>query len=198
MDINTPYLQQIAASTAYTQGVQSYLQLIYNNAAYHAANNYLQLQSIGNYISVSYGLLQSLMNYLPPITTYLHTIAMNSYLLNQKMNSPTAYYGYADGGIASGPLSGYPAMLHGTEAIIPLKNGAVPVQLSSGAAAGGYNDPETKSLLRELVAQGRQKQRVTLALDNGKELSGYIRSEADTVRVSANERKGVSRRRLYN
>lgn len=37
--------------------------------------------------------------------------------------------GYADGGIASGPTTGYNALLHGTEAVIPLKNGAVPVDL---------------------------------------------------------------------
>jgi hypothetical protein len=37
--------------------------------------------------------------------------------------------GFADGGIASGPTTGYNALLHGTEAIIPLKNGAVPVSL---------------------------------------------------------------------
>lgn len=36
---------------------------------------------------------------------------------------------YADGGISTGPLSGYTATLHGTEAIIPLKNGSVPVAL---------------------------------------------------------------------
>jgi hypothetical protein len=36
---------------------------------------------------------------------------------------------FADGGIAQGPKSGYPATLHGTEAVIPLKNGAVPVDL---------------------------------------------------------------------
>jgi hypothetical protein len=36
---------------------------------------------------------------------------------------------FADGGIAQGPKSGYPAELHGTEAVIPLKNGAVPVSL---------------------------------------------------------------------
>jgi hypothetical protein len=33
------------------------------------------------------------------------------------------------GGIATGPKSGYPATLHGEEAVIPLKNGAVPVSL---------------------------------------------------------------------
>ena len=34
-----------------------------------------------------------------------------------------------DGGIATGPDTGYPATLHGTEAVIPLKQGAVPVSL---------------------------------------------------------------------
>jgi phage host-nuclease inhibitor protein Gam len=142
-------------------------------------------------------IMELMLFYYSAFTQFLWTIADNSIQLCRYFNCGPMRH-YADGGIASGPLSGYSATLHGTEAVIPLKNGSVPVQLSSGNAAGGYNDPETKSLLRELVAQGRQKQRVTLALDNGKELSGYIRSEADTVRVSANERKGVSRRRLYN
>lgn len=101
--------------------------------------------------------------------------------------------GYADGGIASGPYSGYTATLHGTEAIIPLRSGSVPVVISGG----GYDDPETKALLKQLVAQGKQRQRVTLALDNGAELSGYIRAEADTVRVNANSRSGNVNRRLY-
>ena len=43
---------------------------------------------------------------------------------------------FADGGIASGPKSGYPAMLHGTEAVIPLKNGAVPVSIDMKNALG--------------------------------------------------------------
>jgi predicted chitinase len=34
-----------------------------------------------------------------------------------------------DGGTFRGPMSGYPAVLHGTEAVIPLKNGAVPVMM---------------------------------------------------------------------
>jgi hypothetical protein len=36
---------------------------------------------------------------------------------------------FAEGGIAQGPKSGYPVELHGTEAVIPLKNGTVPVSL---------------------------------------------------------------------
>lgn len=40
--------------------------------------------------------------------------------------------GFADGGISSGPASGHAEMLHGTEAVIPLKNGSVPVQMQGG------------------------------------------------------------------
>ena len=46
--------------------------------------------------------------------------------------------GFAGGGIATGPESGHWELLHGNEAVIPLQNGAVPVQMSgSGASSGG-------------------------------------------------------------
>ena len=35
-----------------------------------------------------------------------------------------------DGGMFDGPMSGYPATLHGPEAVIPLKNGMVPVSIN--------------------------------------------------------------------
>jgi hypothetical protein len=42
--------------------------------------------------------------------------------------------GYAKGGIASGPLSGYQEMLHGTEAVVPLPDGkSIPVTLDSSS-----------------------------------------------------------------
>lgn len=42
--------------------------------------------------------------------------------------------GYSTGGIAKGARSGYPAMLHGTEAIVPLPNGkSIPVHMQGGA-----------------------------------------------------------------
>lgn len=47
--------------------------------------------------------------------------------------------GYATGGIASGPQRGYPVMMHGTEAIVPLPNGKeIPVQMKGNA--GGVNN----------------------------------------------------------
>jgi hypothetical protein len=38
---------------------------------------------------------------------------------------------FANGGIATGPTSGYRVELHGTEAVIPLRGGAVPVRLGN-------------------------------------------------------------------
>ncbi|MBT7071737.1 MAG: hypothetical protein HN975_12710, partial [Anaerolineae bacterium] len=43
--------------------------------------------------------------------------------------------GFARGGIVNAPASGAPAMLHGQEAVIPLENGAVPVDLGRGGGA---------------------------------------------------------------
>jgi len=40
--------------------------------------------------------------------------------------------GYADGGIASGPKSGYWELLHGTEAVIPLGKGSLPIIFQGG------------------------------------------------------------------
>jgi len=41
--------------------------------------------------------------------------------------------GYSTGGIARGPGAGYPAILHGTEAVVPLPNGkSIPVEMKSG------------------------------------------------------------------
>ena len=42
--------------------------------------------------------------------------------------------GYSTGGIARGSQSGYPAILHGTEAVVPLPNGkAIPVDMKGGS-----------------------------------------------------------------
>ena len=48
--------------------------------------------------------------------------------------------GYSEGGIATGPSSGYPAVLHGTEAVVPLPDGrSIPVSLEGSGGTGGGN-----------------------------------------------------------
>jgi len=49
--------------------------------------------------------------------------------------------GFAGGGISAGPQSGHMELLHGVEAIVPLENGAIPVQIGSNSNfAGGGGD----------------------------------------------------------
>ena len=43
---------------------------------------------------------------------------------------------YATGGIARGSQAGYPAVLHGTEAVIPMPHGSIPVDLGKNAGGG--------------------------------------------------------------
>ncbi len=46
--------------------------------------------------------------------------------------------GYRSGGVANGPSRGYPAMLHGKEAVVPLPHGnKIPVELKG---AGGQQN----------------------------------------------------------
>ena len=52
------------------------------------------------------------------------------------------------GGIFSGPDQGYPVELHGTEAVIPLKNGTVPVELQGADKKGA----DTVALIEEIRA----------------------------------------------
>ena len=101
---------------------------------------------------------------------------------------------FADGGISYGPLSGYPAMLHGTEAIIPLPNGrTLPVEVKSTGNQSQQPDPEIKQLLRILVAN--QAQDKYLSVD-GRQFKIFVQEQADINRVNANRRAGNETRRI--
>jgi hypothetical protein len=60
---------------------------------------------------------------------------------------------FADGGIASGPLSGYAATLHGTEAVVPLPDGkTLPVKMDGGGAVSQAMQYQTDLLNQILTA----------------------------------------------
>ena len=59
-------------------------------------------------------------------------------------------YGYKNGGIASGPKSGYSALLHGTEAVVPLPDGKnIPVQNTDG----GMKTDEQLKLMGQQISR---------------------------------------------
>jgi hypothetical protein len=48
------------------------------------------------------------------------------------------FLGFSAGGVARGPSGGYSAMLHGTEAVVPLPDGrTIPVTIRGGMGGGG-------------------------------------------------------------
>jgi len=64
--------------------------------------------------------------------------------------------GFAAGGIAEGPTSGYLATLHGREAVIPLAKGNVPVIVSEPRTGSGQS-ADVAALRRDLLALGTQQ-----------------------------------------
>lgn len=69
---------------------------------------------------------------------------------NSPANNPSIP-GFSSGGIASGPMSGYPVELHGTEAVIPLNGSSIPLSVP-GIKALVH---EVSELRKELAASQR-------------------------------------------
>ncbi len=67
------------------------------------------------------------------------TVAVTANTLAQAVPGKTGIIpGYASGGVARGPRSGYPAVLHGNEAVVPLPDGrSIPVSMPAGQGGGG-------------------------------------------------------------
>jgi hypothetical protein len=66
------------------------------------------------------GLAIDIQNYTDPQAV----AAFNRQGLFQKVPNDPVHFQFEEGGVASGPRSGYGATLHGDEAVIPLNNGA--------------------------------------------------------------------------
>jgi hypothetical protein len=72
--------------------------------------------------------------------------------------------GYADGGVASGPKSGYDATLHGTEAVVPLPDGnSIPVKVDMGELTASI---EQQSSLLSKISRELEKTNSTLGKIN--------------------------------
>jgi hypothetical protein len=71
-----------------------------------------------------------------------------------------AHIGYADGGISTGPKSGYKATLHGTEAIIPMLDGkTVSIELKNTGTSNDFsgitNSIQAKSMMTSLTSNSQ-------------------------------------------
>jgi hypothetical protein len=87
--------------------------------------------------------------------------------------------GYATGGVAKGSTSGYPVMMHGTEAIVPLPNGkSIPVQMSG-------NGGSTNNIVVNISTEGQSSKEGSSGPDMDK-LGGAI---ATAVQIELQNQK---------
>ena len=81
--------------------------------------------------------------------------------------------GYASGGVAKGSTSGYPAVLHGTEAVVPLPDGkSIPVSMEGA----GQNNNVTVNVNME-TGQSESQSNTKQGADIGKLIAGAVKEE---------------------
>ena len=84
--------------------------------------------------------------------------------------------GYSTGGIAKGPQAGYPATLHGTEAVVPLPNGkSIPVHMEG--AAGQMNNVTVNVAMDNTGQASTSTQGDTGGMDIGKAIANAVQKE---------------------
>jgi hypothetical protein len=68
--------------------------------------------------------------------------------------------GFSEGGVSSGPESGYSATLHGTEAVVPLSdNRSIPVSMDTGALTAAVH--QQSGILTEILRTMRDTNSLT-------------------------------------
>jgi len=90
--------------------------------------------------------------------------------------------GYAVGGVAKGPQSGYPAILHGTEAVVPLPNGkSIPVDMKG---AGQNNVTVNVSIDNQGNAQQSAQADSTQGANLGSVIAAAVQKELQNQKRS--------------
>jgi hypothetical protein len=97
--------------------------------------------------------------------------------LYDKYLAPTAEQkarrGFAQGGISTGPLSGYSEVLHGTEAVVPLPdNRSIPVTLTNSQSNSGTMD--TKEMVSAISQQSGLLSQILIAMEKNNQLTSGI------------------------
>lgn len=91
---------------------------------------------------------------------------------------------YSTGGIAKGSQSGYPALLHGTEAVVPLPNGkSIPVEMSGSGGGMQQNNVNVNVVLNQDGTSEKSSS------DDGRDSAALGKSIARAVQVEIQNQK---------
>jgi len=87
---------------------------------------------------------------------------------------PPPAAGYASGGIATGPSTGYPTVLHGTEAVVPLPdNKSIPVKLEGSVTTPGQNT--------EIARIDESKRQSDMAVQHTAKLTDEVKKQSELL-----------------
>lgn len=91
-----------------------------------------------------FGFIDALLGFLDPLISAIEYVVDGvgavAGFIGGGIGSIGGMLGFADGGVVSGPSSGYPVTLHGTEAVVPLPDGkSIPVSIN-GMKEGDTNN----------------------------------------------------------
>jgi len=86
--------------------------------------------------------------------------------------------GYSTGGIARGSQAGYPAILHGTEAVVPLPNGkSIPVEMNNSQATSNNSVVVNVAMGEGTSKQSQEESQGTNSSQLGKLIAGAVQRE---------------------
>lgn len=90
------------------------------------------------------GFIDAIMDFLSPLIDAIKFVVEGvgsvAGMIGDGIGAVGGLLGFADGGVVSGPTSGYPVALHGTEAVVPLPDGkTIPVSITGLKAGDNYN-----------------------------------------------------------
>jgi len=105
----------------------------------------------GKVTSLFKGMIDNFMDFLQPFIDKIERVAEIAGDITGGVSSGAGKawdaIGFADGGISTGPNSGYMTQLHGTEAVVPLPNGrSIPVEISGAMGGGGGSENITVNI----------------------------------------------------
>ncbi|MDH5559409.1 MAG: hypothetical protein OEY59_00980 [Deltaproteobacteria bacterium] len=167
--------QSILREEIQSQNLVQYLEGLDQTAQFYqgvAQKNIQDIQSEINYVS------SSLEKFISNLESILK-VFINDY--RKSLGLPLQA---ATGGVFEGPSTGYPMILHNTEAVVPLPDGrSIPVK---GMGLNGGELKETNQLLRRLLES--QNKEIKVEVDGGR-LDSRIRLVSDEMRVEAENRQ---------
>ena len=94
------------------------------------------------------------------------------------MSNGSKLKGYSNGGISKGNQTGYPVLLHGTEAVVPLPNGrSIPVELSGGGSSVNTNNVSVNVMMNDSETTTSTDSDSTQSAELGRRIARAVQQE---------------------